>query len=188
MNFSYYSVLYNASCENISLTTFLLTSPTQYTFLSSSIPKHTYHHRFLYLHQPPRISFTFVFETVARARVRHRTPILPFVHIDDQFSRGVSRGSVSRNPGRIRGFRTRVPETTGVRVEVVYRPRRVGGVCRETTFSLILSPSRAKILEGPCTLLLSRGFHISRSKSTMGFEAGQRMRAISVYSGHGGHI
>lgn len=29
----------------------------------------------------------------------------------------------------------------------------------------------------------SRGSHISRSKSTMGFEAGQRMRAISVYSG-----
>lgn len=30
----------------------------------------------------------------------------------------------------------------------------------------------------------SRGpLHISRSKSTMGFEAGQRMRAISVYSG-----
>lgn len=29
----------------------------------------------------------------------------------------------------------------------------------------------------------TRAFHISRSKSTMGFEGGQRMRAISVYSG-----
>lgn len=45
-----------------------------------------------------------------------------------------------------------------------------------TTFSAeeILEGSR----RGP-----SRGTHISRSKSTMGFEAGQRMRAISVYSG-----
>ena len=40
-----------------------------------------------------------------------------------------------------------------------------------------------EILEGFAAAAPRRGSHISRSKSTMGFEAGQRMRAISVYSG-----
>lgn len=41
-----------------------------------------------------------------------------------------------------------------------------------------------EILEGFAAAAPPRGAsHISRSKSTMGFEAGQRMRAISVYSG-----